>query len=163
MSGAAVRLRVAGPEDATLVYRLITELSESLGTADKQVSTVEDVVRAMSADPPDFHALVAEADGEPLGFAVVFQSFSTWRGSRGVYVQDLYVADRARGRGIGRQLLGAVADWARQRGATYLRLSVDKDNDGAQTFYERAGLKWRDDEFIYEAAGARFQKLGSVE
>lgn len=106
-----------------------------------------------------FEALIAEQAGEPVGFCLSFPSFSSWRGERGVYVQDLYVATEARGTGLGRRLLAETARRAREQGARYLRLSVASHNAPARAFYRRTGLAHADDECIYQAVGAAFDRL----
>ena len=150
--------RLAGTEDAALIRRMILALADTVGGRPKVCSTVQDFERALSGNAPAIHAIVAEQQDTAVGLAVFFPTFSTWRGSQGVYLQDIYVADDLRGSGVGRVLLQSVMDWASRRGATHLRLSVDRDNVSAQTFYESLGLGWREDEKIYEIAGDAFGK-----
>lgn len=120
------------------------------------VLTVEDVKRHGFGDPPDFHALVAEAGGAIAGTALYFTEFSTWRGKRGVYLQDIYVKPNARGKGVGEKLINRLAKEAKALGAVYLRLAVDRDNlDGAR-FYERLHFTEVDRDRIYKLDGAAF-------
>lgn len=136
---------------------MILALADTVGGRAGVSSTVQDFERALSGNAPAIHAVVAEQHGAAVGLAIFFPTFSTWRGSGGVYLQDIYVANGLRGSGVGRVLLQTVMDWANRRGATHLRLSVDRDNKLAQTFYESLGLGWREDEKIYEIAGDAFE------
>lgn len=146
---AEITVRVAGRADAQAVYDLVVELGRARGLMDKVTSTVEDIERDGFGENPAFEALLAEIDGKPAGLCLFFGSYSTWRGQRGLYVQDLIVADAARSLGVGQRLLAEAAALARSRGAGYLRLSVDDDNVGAQRFYRRMGLKHSTSELIY--------------
>ena len=102
---------------------------------------------------------MAEVDGRFAGLSLFFPSFSTWFGKPGVYVQDLFVDPAFRGQGIGERLIGETARLARERGATYMRLSVYADNAAAQAFYERIGMSWSREERIFAARNEAFFKL----
>ena len=140
---------------------MLERLAESMGATRKMYSTVEDIVTALSGNTPAIHAFVAEDESAPLGMAIFFLSYSTWRGSRGVYLQDIYVAGGARDAGLGRRLMQQVADWATAHGADHLRLSVDRDNTAARSFYDNLGLSYRDDEMICTIVGDAFKSMGS--
>ena len=112
-----ISIRIASADDATLIHEMLKQLAGSMGAAGKMYSTAEDIVTALSGDTPATHALVAEDDSAPLGMAIFFLTYSTWRGSRGVYLQDIYVADGARDAGVGRTLMQQVAAWATAHGA----------------------------------------------
>jgi len=144
-----------------LVHALIVEMAHALDAQAQVRSTVEDFVDAMSGDNAAIHVLLAERGTVPLGITIFFLTFSTWRGTLGVYVQDIYVTPEGRGTGIGRTMLSKVAAWAAERGADHLRLSVDRDNAEAQAFYEKIGMSYCDDEMIYRITGSRFHDLGS--
>ncbi|MGD1876094.1 MAG: GNAT family N-acetyltransferase [Kiloniellaceae bacterium] len=144
-----ITVRLAGRDDAPAVYGLIVDLARARDAMHKVTSRVEDIARDGFGDDPAFEALIAELDGKPVGLCLFFGSYSTWRGQRGIYVQDLIVADSARSLGVGQRLLAAMAALARARGAGYLRLSVDDDNIRAQTFYRRCGFRHSEPEQIY--------------
>ncbi len=146
---AEITVRLAGKADAAAVHDLVVELARSRDAMDKVVSSAADIERDGFGDNPAFEALVAELDGKPVGLCLFFGSYSTWRGKRGIYVQDLVVLDSARSLGVGRRLLAETAAIAKTRGAGYLRLSVDDDNPRAQSFYRRTGLKHSTPEQIY--------------
>ena len=163
MSNAAdIVIRPALLADAAIVHAMLLQLARAMGAQKKIKNSVQDIAAALTGDPPAIHAFIADRNGEPVGLAIVFLNFSTWRGSPGVYVQDIYVAANARGTGLGKKLLQAVAAWGQARGANHLRLSVEPENTGARAFYLSAGLKLRDDELIYAATGKSFKKLANT-
>jgi GNAT superfamily N-acetyltransferase len=150
-----VAIRAATECDSAVLHDLILRLAAATGPGKAVTSSPEDFARHAAR----FEALVAEREGEPLGFCLYFPTFSSWRGEPGVYVQDLYVAKDARGTGLGRRLLAETARRARERGARYLRLSVASHNAAAREFYRSTGLAHADDECIYQAIGAAFDRL----
>lgn len=156
-----ITIRFAGIDDAETVYAMIFALAEVLGDERKVVSTVDDFVEYGFSKRQAFEALLAEQDGQPVGICLFFYSFSTWLGALGVYIQDLYVSDEARGSGLGRMLVAETARIAAGRGANHLRLAVDSKNTDAQAFYESLGMKVRDDELIYQASGDAFAALAA--
>ena len=154
-----VTIRRAGPADAGLVHDLILELAKSQGLENRVRSSAQDIAREGFGEMPAFEALIAERWGESVGLCLFFDSFSSWSGRRGVCVQDLYVADRARGLGLGRRLLANAAAIVQARGGSYLRLAVDAGNASAQDFYERIGLRPSSTERFYQARDREFVDL----
>jgi GNAT superfamily N-acetyltransferase len=162
MNVAGIAIRLATAEDAAKIHGMIVALARATGVRQKVTSKPEHFLRHGTGEAPAFQALIAERAGTPLGLCLFFYSFSSWRGELGVYVQDLFVADDARGRGLGRRLIAETIRFARARGATYLRLSVSRENMAAQVFYRSIGMTESADECIYQLAGAEFERLGAV-
>lgn len=129
-----------------MIHRLLLDLAATLGKAEDLKSSVDDIERFGFGDPSCFEAMLAFDDGEAVGLAVYFYEFSTWRGQRGVYVQDLYVAPHTRGRGLGRELIDAVRQRAAERGARYVKLTVYDRNPAALAFYHAMGFESCEDE-----------------
>ncbi len=145
--------------DAGIFHALVVELAAAIGMSGKVASSIEDIREQGFGADPAFEALIAERDGVAVGLCLFFESFSSWDGRRGVYVQDIYVAEAARGLGLGRRLLAEAAAISRARGGSYLRLSVAAENDQAQAFYQRIGLAWSATERIYQVRGDDFTAL----
>ncbi len=139
MSG--IRIRVAEPSDAEVILRLVRELAAYEREPDAVEATAETLRTQLRAERPPFECLLAEIDEEPVGFALYFQSYSTWRGKPGIYLEDLYVTGQLRRRGIGRALLAAVAEEAVRRGAARLEWSVLDWNQSAIDFYRSLGAR----------------------
>src|SRR5262245_52710479 len=155
----ALVLRSAVPDDAETVHRLIV----ALATYEHETAAVEntpDTLRAQLAAPhPPFECLLAETDGEALGFALFFQTYSTWVGRPGIWLEDLFVQEAHRGLGIGRALLTRVAQLAVERGFGRLEWSVLDWNAPALAFYERLGAANLDTWRLHRLAG---DALGSL-
>ena len=156
-----VTFRHATASDGVVVHGLIHELAETLGLPQKLKSSPNDFSAELGQPTPAFRAVIAEHDGKAVGLCLYFTSFSSWRGAKGVYVQDLYVADAMRHTGLGKRLLQYVAARAGSDGAQYLRLAVDADNVSAQSFYERIGMHWVEEDRVYVIDGPPFVTLST--
>lgn len=143
-------------DDVETIHAAILKLGTHIGAPEEIVSTADDLRTYGFGEKPAFSTLVAEVGGEFAGLCLHFPIFSTWMGRPGVYVQDLYVEDRFRGRKIGERLLRRVAAQCRKDGGVYLRLSVDTDNETAKAFYERLGIAWSSYEQMQKIVGAAF-------
>jgi len=154
-------IRRAKQADAATIHALVVALAADHGLTDLVASSVEDIRDQGFGADPAFEALIAEHGGAAVGLCLFFESFSTWAGRRGLYVQDLYVSEAARGLGLGRRLLAEAAAISRARGGSYLRLSVGVENDGAAAFYARVGLSRSNTEQIYQARGDDFAALAA--
>jgi ribosomal protein S18 acetylase RimI-like enzyme len=152
-------IRLAQPGDVEEIHRALLTLARHVGDVNKVKSTPDDLRRYGFGPDPAFECLIAEIAGETAGICLFFRSFSTWFGRPGIYVQDLVVHEKFRGKRIGEHLLRRAAAIARERGFTYLRLAVDHENPTAMAFYERLGLVYRFDDLIYAAYGDAFEAL----
>lgn len=158
-----VTIRLATAEDATVIHQMLLESAASMGKADQVHSTPESIaLHGFGADPA-FEVLIAEVGGVPAGMSLFFTSFSTWRGTIGGYIQDIFVLPEVRRTGLATRLLAATAAHVRASGGTYVRLSVASDNLGAQRFYARTRMVWSTEERIYVLDGAQFEALSDVE
>ncbi len=155
----SLTLRKATRADADTIADAVYALARASGESHKSTASAEDFVRHGFSDAPAFQALIAERKGKAVGLSLWFLTFSSFRGDQGVYVSDLYVDDSERGTGLGKRLLKETARLGKEAGATHLRLSVTDTNSNARAFYERLGLKHRDDECIYQASGQSFAQL----
>ena len=160
MSGN-LTIRLAEAKDAGIIHAALVAMAHDMDKEAKITSTADDIRRHGFGDDPAFEVLLAEIGGAFAGLCLSFQSFSTWRGERGLYVQDLYVDAAFRGRHIGEALLRAAARRAQQRGAGYLRLSVDVTNKRAEAFYERLGIPHSRDEHIHMIKGEAFHAFAA--
>ncbi len=160
----SVRLRWACPDDAALLLEMIRELARFERAEHAVQATEQDLRRDGWGSMPRFEALIAErvrsGDPEPVGFALFFLSYSTWEGQAGVFLEDLYVRPAARGRGIGRRLLAAVAALARNRGYRRLDLAVLHWNP-ARHFYERLGIRHLDEWLPHRLSGGDLAALAA--
>jgi GNAT superfamily N-acetyltransferase len=158
-----ISIRFASVEDAEDIFSALVGIAETVKELHKLKSSVDDIRRFGFGETPAFEVLIAEIDGRFAGCCLYFPSFSTWIGRPGVYVQDFYVADEFRGKGIAERLLQRLASVTRKRGGCYIRLAVDTQNFRAQAFYARAGIKHSDTEQIHAAYDTAFHALADAD
>ncbi|HMO87268.1 MAG TPA: GNAT family N-acetyltransferase, partial [Lacipirellulaceae bacterium] len=136
------------------------ELAEYERLAHQVEATEESFHAALFGPRPAAEALVAEAAGRIVGYALFFTSFSTFLGRSGLYLEDLYVQSDQRGRGVGRQLLAALARLAVQRGCGRLEWAVLDWNQPSIEFYRRLGAVAMDEWTVYRLTGDALRSLG---
>jgi GNAT superfamily N-acetyltransferase len=140
-------LRQATAEDASTLLDFIRALAEYERQPQAVEVTAATLRQQLSAAEPPFECLLAEAHGVPVGFALFFRTYSTWRGRPGIWLEDLFVLPEARKRGIGRALLARLARIAAERGYARFEWSVLDWNEPAIGFYRRLGAEvlgdWR--------------------
>ena len=156
------RIRPAAPDDVPTILRFIRRLAEYEKLAHAVVAT-EDLLRAHLFGPrPAAEVLIGELDGRPVGFALFFPNFSTFLAKPGIYLEDLFVLPYARGRGVGRALLTAVAKLAINREAGRLEWAVLDWNAPAIGFYRSAGAVPMDDWTTMRVTGDALRALGAA-
>jgi GNAT superfamily N-acetyltransferase len=155
---SAVAIRHATPADAATIVRLVGALASFEGLADKVRLTEADVLRDGFGARPRFECLLAEIDGAAVGMALYFTTYSTFEGRPNLYVEDLYLAEAARGRGLGRKLLARLAAIALERGYRRLDLAV-LDWNPARGFYDRLGFRHTDGWLPYRVDGEALIRL----
>lgn len=158
-SEAGTTIRKAGPDDAAIIDRMVSALSDYLESSAKKVSEPRDIEAALAATPPLVHGLIAEDASGPVGLCLWFPWFSSWRGCAGLFVLDLYIAPSARRSGLARQLLAAASEEARGFGARFIRLGVDRTNLPAIAFYDRLGFEPMEGEKMVDLFGPPFDDL----
>ena len=133
-------IRPAARADVPRVYQLICELA-LYEKAREQVETTPAILERDGFGPnPLYQLLVAENDGEVVGMALSYFRYSTWKGKR-LYLEDLVVTEAARGRGVGRALLEATIELARQTNCSGLMWQVLDWNAPAIGFYQKFGVR----------------------
>jgi GNAT superfamily N-acetyltransferase len=139
-------IRPATIDDVPLLLVLIRELAEFEHELDLCVIEEADLARDGFGANPDFRALIADWDGQPAGYALFFGYYSTWAGRR-LFLEDLFVREPFRGRGIGRALLASVACIAVQENCHGVQLEVLGGNEKAIELYKSLGAEildqWR--------------------
>ncbi|MEV5874124.1 GNAT family N-acetyltransferase [Streptomyces sp. NPDC052101] len=156
-------IRTATLADIPVIHALIRELAE-YEKEPEQARASEDQLREalFGARPAAFaHMAVDDGSGEPVGFALWFLNFSTWRGVHGIYLEDLYVRPSARGGGHGRALLTELARICAERGYERLEWSVLDWNRPAIGFYEALGARPQDEWTVYRLTDGALAALGS--
>lgn len=152
-----VRNAVKG--DGPVILQFIRDLAAYEKLADDVVATVADIDRTLFGANPKAFALIAEWDGKPCGLALYFFNFSTFLGKHGVYLEDLFVPENFRGKGIGKALLVRLAQIARENDCGRLEWSVLDWNAPSIAFYKSLGAVPMDEWTVYRLTGEALSKL----
>lgn len=137
-------IRPATIDDVPLLMRFSRELAEYEREPSAVVVTEEALAKDGFGSQPKFRALIAEWDGQPVGYALLYDFYSSWKGS-GIFLEDLFVRESFRGRGIGKALLSHVARVARDGGYWGIRWEVLDWNKPAMEFYKSLGARFVDE------------------
>lgn len=151
MSGLA-GIRAAEPADVPALLALIRELATYERAAERVTGTEEMLGAALFGESPVAESIIAEVQGEPVGFALFFTTFSTWLCRPGIFLEDLFVRAEHRRGGVGRQLLTHLAGIAVDRDCARLDWSALTWNTPALDFYAALGA-----ERLHEWAGHRLE------
>ncbi len=148
-----ISIRPATPDDVPTIVFLIRALSQ-YEKLEHEVRMTEDKLRATMFGPrPYAEAVLAEDGGKPIGFALFFHNYSTFLAQPGIYLEDLYVLESHRGRGVGKALLVHLAKIAVERNCGRLEWAVLDWNVDAIGFYEKLGAKPNSEWTVYRLTG----------
>jgi GNAT superfamily N-acetyltransferase len=132
-------IRPATVDDATLLSGMIRELAEFERLEHEVSMTDQDILRDGFGPQPKFRAVLARWDGEPVGYAMFFEFYSSFQGRAGIFLDDLFVRPAFRKRGIGTSLLAHVAGIAWKEKYFCVRWEVLDWNKQAIDFYNNLG------------------------
>ena len=156
-----LELRWAKEKHVPLILEYIRELAEYEKIADQVVATEDILQETLFGPQPAAEVILAEFLGEPVGFALFFQNFSTLLGRPGLYLEDLFVRPLARGRGVGRAMLAFLAALTVERGMARLDWWVLDWNENAIRFYRDLGAQAMDDWTVYRLTGDALKSLAA--
>ncbi len=154
-----LNIRKASASDIPLIIQFIKELAEYEKAPEHAVATGEDLRRHGFDAEPKFRVLIAEWNDEPAGFGLFFYHYSTWVGRPTLFLEDLFVRPRFRGRGIGRALFLRLARVAVGEGCGRLEWQVLDWNAPAIQFYQSLGAKTMNEWLTMRIAGDELRKL----
>jgi len=154
-----IEIRPVTPRDVPLILALLHELATYEKLAHEVVATESDMHAALFGDRPVVETVIASLDSEPVGFALVFPTFSTVLGKPGLYLEDLYVRPAARGFGVGRSLLEHLARLTVERGWGRLEWAVLDWNEPSIEFYKKMGARPMSEWTVFRLAGERLSSL----
>jgi GNAT superfamily N-acetyltransferase len=159
VSNATVQIDPATPADLPLILDLIGELASYEREPAAVLAATADLEAALFGARPAAECALARLDGAPAGFALWFQTFSTWTGRPGLWLEDLFVRPAYRRRGVGRALLFHLARLCRARGYRRFEWSVLDWNQPAIDFYRALGAEAMDQWTTYRLDGAGLEVL----
>lgn len=140
-------IRPALAEDVPAILQMVRDLASYENLLDEVTATPTRMREALFGSSPQAHAILAECGKEPIGMAIFFFNFSTFRAQRGLYLEDLYVKKAFRKRGCGERMLRYLAKVAVQNGCGRFEWAVLDWNLPAIRFYEKMGAEvlkeWR--------------------
>ena len=156
------QIRPAQPADAEQILAFIRELAIYERAEHAVVASVDDILRSLFAEGASARALMCLQDGQPVGYAVYFFSYSTWLGRNGIYLEDLYITPEQRGSGAGRLLLRHIAGEAVANDCGRLEWSVLDWNEPAIGFYRSLGAEPQDEWVRYRLEGEALRSFANA-
>src|SRR4051794_40798637 len=156
-----INIRPAMPADAAIIASLVRELADYEKLLHEAKATTADFQRELESANPVIRVLIAEWAGAPVGFALYFFNFSTFVGRPGLYLEDLFVRPAERSRGIGRELLRALARVARERGCGRMEWAVLDWNEPALRFYKSLGARQMKEWIVHRLTALEIEALAS--
>jgi GNAT superfamily N-acetyltransferase len=158
-----ITLRPIGRHDIPQVLAFIRELARYERLEHEVLASEQDLSEALFGEPRYAEVVFACLGPKPVGFALFFHNFSTFKGRPGIYLEDLYVQPEMRGRGIGRRLLEWLARTALERRCSRLEWAVLDWNAPSIAFYESLGARPLDEWRTFRLTGSALEQLGRRE
>jgi GNAT superfamily N-acetyltransferase len=158
---ADLLVRPAAATDVTTLLELFGELAEYEHLEHELRATEEQLGEALFGERPAAEALIAERDGQALGYALFFPTFSSFLASTGAWLEDLFVRPDSRGEGVGKALLEAVAGLVRERGGERLEWAALDWNELALGFYRRIGAQTMNEWITHRLDGEALSDLAT--
>lgn len=158
---SAATLRPATRADVPLITQLIQELAEYEKLAHACVADDESVAENLFGERPAAEVVLAFIGVEPAGFALYFENYSTHLSRRGMHLEDLYVREHLRGRGVGKLLLAKLASIALERGYGRMEWAVLRWNESAIRVYDAIGAEPLSGWLTYRLSGDSLQRVAS--
>ncbi len=154
-----IPIRPATPDDIATILRFVQDLAAFEREPDAVEATEAMLSEALFGPQPAAEAVIAEEAGAPVGFALFFHNFSTWKGRRGLYLEDLYVTPAARGKGVGGALLRHLAAIAVERNCARFEWAVLDWNVDAIAVYRRMGAVGLEDWTVQRVEGEALRRM----
>jgi len=154
-----IQIRPAVASDAETIANLVRELAVYEKLEDHVRADADSFRRHLFGPQPKAEALIAEVNGNPVGFALFFHTFSTFRGQPGLYLEDIFVRPEFRGQGIGKRFFRELGRIAAERNCGRMEWAVLNWNKQAIEFYESRGARPIGDWTIYRLADEGLKEL----
>ncbi len=137
----SIVIREGIKEDVPVMFELIKELALYEKAPEQVTNTVEQMYADGFGENPIFGSIVAEFEGQVVGLSLYYYRYSTWKGKR-LYLEDLIVSEKMRGKGLGEKLLEATIEQAKKTSCTGVMWQVLDWNEPAINFYKKFGVRF---------------------
>jgi ribosomal protein S18 acetylase RimI-like enzyme len=155
----AIRIEKATEENVPQIFQLMREFAEYVNLLEFFETTEERLETALFGDGKVAEAILVFDDETPIAYAIFFPTLATFRGQRGMFLEDIYITKQARGRGLGEMMLRYIAKIAKARGYKRIDFQVLLSNTPAIEFYEHLGARRDDEERHFKFTDEAFQRL----
>jgi GNAT superfamily N-acetyltransferase len=158
---STVVINTCGPDDVPDLLGLIDALADFEHLARPSEDARQRLAADALANPPRYNALIARADGRAVGYAILFETYSTFLARPTLYLEDIFVLETARRLGVGRTLMRAIAREAMARGCGRIEWQVLDWNVNAQRFYDGLGARRMSEWWPYRVVAEDIQRLAT--
>lgn len=155
------RIEKTAPADIPQIIRLIREFAEYEKLSDYCAVTEEKLRAALFGETPVAESIIAFENETAIGYAIFYPNFSSFRGERGLYLEDIFIKPQFRGAHLGEAMLKHIARFAKSRGFERIDFQVLEWNAPAVRFYEKLGAERNDEERHFKFGGAAFENLAA--
>jgi GNAT superfamily N-acetyltransferase len=152
-------IRMATVQDVSLILEFIKMMALYEKLSHELVATQESLQKYLFSDPPAAEVIIGEYENHPVAFALFFQNFSTFMGKPGLYLEDIFVLEKMRGRGFGRVMLTYLAKLATERKYGRFEWVVLDWNTPAIEFYKALGAEIKKEWWINRLTGKALENL----
>lgn len=155
------KIEKAAAGNVPQIIALIREFAEYEKLLDFCEVTEERLSAALFGETKVADALVVFSEETPIGYAIFYPNFASFRGQRGIYLEDIYIRQEFRGRGTGEMILKYIARLGRERGFERIDFQVLEWNTPAVGFYEKLGATRDEEERHFRFVGESFDRLAA--
>jgi GNAT superfamily N-acetyltransferase len=154
-------IRFATEQDVDLILTFIKELAEYEKLLNEVVATPEILRKSLFGPRKNAEVILIHYHNEPVGFALFFHNFSTFLGKPGIYIEDLYVKQELRGKGLGQALLNFIAKLAKERDCGRVEWWVLDWNEDAIRFYQKIGAIPMNEWTVFQLTGQALEDMAN--
>ena len=156
-----LKIKKATIEDSEIIYNFICQLAEYEKLTDDVTTTPDSLGKTLFGPNSNVETLIGYVDKKPVAFALYFYNFSTFKGKRGLYLEDIFVIPEMRGNGVGKELLKRLAQIAKENNCARFEWSVLDWNEPAINFYKSLGAKPMDEWTVYRLTEKEIENLAN--
>ncbi|WP_300386250.1 GNAT family N-acetyltransferase [Clostridium sp.] len=153
-----VKIRETLIDDSKLIMDLIIEMGEYEKLSHEVIAT-EESIRESIFIKERAKALIIESDNKPIGYIIYFFNYSTFNGAAGLYIEDLYIQEGNRGKGIGKEAFKILAQIAIKEDCKRMEWTCLNWNEPSRAFYKKLGAELMDEWTVHRLTEDNIKKL----